>query len=217
MRKQEFLDELAARLSNLPKDNLNERLDFYREMIEDRMEEGLSEEEAVAAAGSIDRIVAQIASDRSLPIIKEKVIVTGALSDKWKMALLVIGSPIWLSLIIALAAVGISLVASVFAVAVSLYATIWSLVITLCAVFVAFAASTPLGALLSVIYVANGDFVSSMAYLSAALVLAGLAIFAFLGIKPAFKGAIWLSKNIWYGFTGTIRLGGKLCAKLKNL
>ena len=59
MRKQEFLAKLRKGLSGLPQDDIEERLIFYSEMIEDRKEEGLSEEEAVAAIGSVDEIVAQ--------------------------------------------------------------------------------------------------------------------------------------------------------------
>ena len=48
MTKQEFLNQLRMGISGLPQEDISERLTFYREMIDDRMEEGLSEEEAVA-------------------------------------------------------------------------------------------------------------------------------------------------------------------------
>lgn len=59
MNKQEFLKELRGRLAGLPEEDIDERLTFYGEMIEDRMEEGLSEAEAVSAIGSVDEIVTQ--------------------------------------------------------------------------------------------------------------------------------------------------------------
>ena len=37
MRKQEFLDTLRARLSGLPKQDVEEWLGFYSEMIDDRV------------------------------------------------------------------------------------------------------------------------------------------------------------------------------------
>ena len=52
MTKREFLAQLRKGLSGLPQDDIEERLTFYGEMIEDRKEEGLSEEEAVSAVGS---------------------------------------------------------------------------------------------------------------------------------------------------------------------
>ena len=57
MNKQEFLAGLQKGLSGLPQEDVEERLTFYGEMLDDRMEEGLSEEEAVAAAGSVEEIV----------------------------------------------------------------------------------------------------------------------------------------------------------------
>ena len=51
MTKLKFLLLLNERLSHLPSKEVEERLAFYSEMIEDRMEEGLSEEEAVSEVG----------------------------------------------------------------------------------------------------------------------------------------------------------------------
>ena len=59
MTKEKFLKGLGARLSRLPKREIEECLAFYGEMIDDRMEEGLSEEEAVSAVGDIKEIAAE--------------------------------------------------------------------------------------------------------------------------------------------------------------
>ena len=48
MTKAEFLSVFKKKLSALPRKEREEGLSFYTEMIDDRMEEGLSEEEAVA-------------------------------------------------------------------------------------------------------------------------------------------------------------------------
>ena len=63
MKKDAFLDLLRRGLDGLPQEELAERLSFYREMIEDRMEEGLSEEAAVAEIGPADQLVAQIRAE----------------------------------------------------------------------------------------------------------------------------------------------------------
>ena len=47
MNKQEFLAQLRKGLSGLPKEDIDERLTFYSEMIDDRMEDGIPEETAV--------------------------------------------------------------------------------------------------------------------------------------------------------------------------
>ena len=92
MTKHEFLLSLQNRLSGLPQDDVEERLTFYCEMIEDRMEEGLSEEEAVSAIGSVDEIAAQIVADIPLAkIAKVKIRSKGRLKA-WEIVLLVLGS-----------------------------------------------------------------------------------------------------------------------------
>ena len=49
MTKQEFLRALWNKLSALPSEDVGRALDYFSEMIDDRMENGLTEEEAVAA------------------------------------------------------------------------------------------------------------------------------------------------------------------------
>ena len=44
MSKQEFLAALEEGLSGLPREDVDERLGFYSEMIDDRMEDGLPED-----------------------------------------------------------------------------------------------------------------------------------------------------------------------------
>lgn len=74
MNKKEFLANLRNALSGLPQDEIEERLTFYAEMLDDRMEEGLSEEEAVLAAGPIDDIVKQVVAEVPLTkIAKERI------------------------------------------------------------------------------------------------------------------------------------------------
>ena len=52
---------------------IEERLEFYSEMIDDRIEEGKSEFEAVREIGDVDEVVSQIASETPLyRLVKEK-------------------------------------------------------------------------------------------------------------------------------------------------
>lgn len=74
MNKQEFLSGLRKGLSGLPQDDIEERLTFYSEMLDDRVEEGLSEEEAVSALGSVEEIVGQAVADIPLAkVVKERI------------------------------------------------------------------------------------------------------------------------------------------------
>ena len=56
MTKQEFLDKLEAGLAGTNEEE--QVLEFYREMIADRVEDGMSEEEAVAQVGTVEEILA---------------------------------------------------------------------------------------------------------------------------------------------------------------
>lgn len=118
MNKREFTSKLKRRLFNLPKQELKERISFYSEMIDDRIEDGLSEEEAVRAVGSIDEVVEQILSER--PELAGNNRAKHRDLKKWEIALIAIGSPVWASLLIA-----------AFSVVFSLYITVWALLVTL--------------------------------------------------------------------------------------
>lgn len=97
MNKQEFLGKLRSGLSGLPQGDVEERLTFYSEMIDDRMEEGISEEEAVCEIGSVDEIVSQIIADIPFTkLVREKIKPNRTLRP-WEIVLLVLGSPVWLS------------------------------------------------------------------------------------------------------------------------
>jgi len=120
MTKNEFLKKLRKQISSLPKAEVKEQLGFYSEMIDDRIEEGLSEEDAVEKIGNVGIISAQILSERKdnrteTSETEEK----GALTKR-DIAVIAIGSPLWVPLAIA-----------VFAIVLSFFACLWSLVLVL--------------------------------------------------------------------------------------
>ena len=130
MNKQEFLEQLKGRLAGLPAADVEERLEFYSEMIDDSIEEGLSEEEAVSQVGTVNDVARQIIGEIPLSkIVKENVKPRRKLRA-WEIVLLVLGSPVWVSLLIA--AVCIIL---------SLYISLWAVIISFWAVFLALAVS----------------------------------------------------------------------------
>ena len=56
MKREEFLAELRKSLAGLPKEDIEDRINFYDESISDRMEDGKTEEEAIADIGSVDDV-----------------------------------------------------------------------------------------------------------------------------------------------------------------
>ena len=126
MNKQEFLSLLAQELSGLPGKDVTDRLAFYDEMIDDRIEEGLSEEDAVDEMGPVDEVAAQILEEIPLSrLVRERVRPKRRLRA-WEILLLILGSPLWLSLLLAAGAVLLAV-----------YVVIWALVGCLWAVAVA--------------------------------------------------------------------------------
>lgn len=188
MSKQEFLTRLRKGLSGLPQEDIEERLAFYSEMIDDQMEEGLAEEEAVSAVGTVDEIVTQVVAETPLAKIAKERIKTKRRLNAGEIVLLVLGSPIWLSLVIA-----------AFAVVLSIYISIWAVIISLWAVFVSLAAGSICGALTCVIFAIGGNVASGIAMLAAGIVCAGLSILMFYGCKAATKGILILTKKLAIG------------------
>ncbi len=188
MNKQVFLAELRQGLSGIPKEDLEERLTFYSEMIDDRMEEGLSEESAIAALGTTQSIIGQTLAEIPLSrLVKEKV-KPGRKMQAWEISLLVLGSPIWLSLLIAL-----------LAVILSLYAVLWSVMIALWAIEGSLTVCAVAGVFACIVFLARGSITSGIAMLGAGLLLFGLSIFGFFGCKYALKGILALSGRIFIG------------------
>lgn len=185
MQKKEFIIELRRGLSGLPGEDIEERVSFYTEMIDDRIEEGLTEEEAVAAIGNIDDIISQTLADIPLSKIVKKRINPKRKLSTWEIVLLAIGSPIWFSLII-------TAVSVIFA----LYVVLWSVVITLWAVFAAFCACSVCGILVGIVFFVIGHVPSGIALIGAGILLAGLSIFTFFGCRAATKGIMILSQKI---------------------
>ena len=188
MNKQEFLAELRKGLHGLPQNDIEERLTFYNEMIDDRIEEGLTEDAAVSEVGTVNEVVSQIVTETPLSkIVKEKVRPKRTLRV-WEIVLLALGSPIWLSLLIA-----------AFAVIFAVYVTAWSVIAALWASELALAASS-IGSILSaVIFAFQVNGIVAIAVLGAGIAFAGLSIFLFFGCKETTKGILFLTKKMILG------------------
>ena len=187
MNKVEFMQKLKDGLAGLSPKDREEQLNFYSEMIDDRMEEGLSEEEAVAAIGSVKEIVSQIVTERyyadlSAPKKERPRLSAGVI------VLLLVGSPLW-----------ITLAAGAFSGIVSILATIWSVAVSFWAVFGALIGTgigTLVGGILYSIFIHPA---AGLCMLSGGLVCIGLSIFAFYGCIWTTKATTWLMKIIFVG------------------
>lgn len=184
MNKQEFLDNLKGALSGLPQSEIDGRLAFYAEMIDDKVEEGMSEEQAVAELGSAEGIASQIISEIPITrLIKERVKPKRRLSV-WEFVLLFLGLPVWFPLIIA-----------VFAVILTVYVAVWSVILSLWAVFVSFIASALFGAVCGVLSIICSNALKGISLIGLSIVFLGLSILMFFACLAATKGILLLTKK----------------------
>lgn len=184
MSKEEFLSTLRAELEKQNLGNVENMLQFYDEMICDRMEDGMTEEEATASLGPIQNIVKEVVWEKPVTtLVKEKVQQSKAKADErgkgaiW-IVLAVLGFPIWLPIAV--------VIMICFLVICLLY---WILVLTIAIV----AASIPLSAvtcLLGTVLLLFGAAPPSSVLIGAGGALA-LGSLSFLLYKPCllfFKG-----------------------------
>ena len=99
--------------------------------------------------------------------------------------LLALGSPLWLSLVIA-----------AFAVIFSLYISLWAIIISFWAVFSSLIGCGFGGVIAGIIFAGSGNVLSGIAMLAAGMICAGLSIFMFYGCKAATKGCLILTKKL---------------------
>lgn len=183
MNKKEFLRGLSDALRGMPRAERARSLEYYGEMIQDRMEEGMSEEAAVACLGSADEIARQILESGGM---QEK---QGRRVPVWMIVLIVLGSPVWLTLLFAF-----------LAVVLAAYIVAWSLIAALYAVLLGMAVCGPCGALGLVVEIARGNFALAALLLGAGCALLGLALLALPWLNRATvavaRASVWCAQRI---------------------
>ena len=185
MTRAEFLSELRRRLGSLQEADIRSSLDYYAEMIDERMEDGMTEAEAVEAIGGVEQAAEQILSEIPLPlIIKSNVKQRGKLRP-WEIVLLILGSPLWLSLL-----------AAVFAVALAVFVSLLTVIISVFAAALALAVSALGIAVGSIVLLFVKGFVPAIMFIGAALMCAGLALLLWPLVKLMWKGLVWLCSKL---------------------
>lgn len=188
MKKYEFLSELKNRLSGLPQEDIEKTVDYYSEIIDDRIEDGIKEEDAIKAIGSIDDVVSKILSDTSLPkLVKSKVKPKRTLKF-WEILLIILGSPIWFSLLLAVVIIFFAI-----------YIVLWTVVFVSYVVMAAFGVCGIYGLLAMIPLAVSGNIELGLALLGIGFSFSGLTILLFHLSNLAAKGVAMLSKKILIG------------------
>jgi uncharacterized membrane protein len=127
MTKDEFIDQLRKNLSGLPKEEIDDRISFYEEMIDDKIQDGYKEEDVISDLGSPDKVAREIIGDVPLrKIIKERVTPKRSLKA-WEIVLIILGFPIWFPLVLAILIIFLSG-----------FIVIWSLMLSIVVVDISF-------------------------------------------------------------------------------
>lgn len=195
MNKELFLTTLREKLKGLPKEDIDERINFYEEMINDRIDEGKSEEDAIKEIGTIDEVVQSIADETPLlKLVKERIKPKRKLSA-WEIVLLVLGFPLWLPLMIT------GLVLALVA-----YILIWVLVIVTYSVEISLVGGAIYGIAIFTAYLFRGDM--HLISLAMFLMCTGGSFLFYQVCVYATKITISLSKKILIGIKSSfIRKG----------
>ncbi|MBR3591321.1 MAG: DUF1700 domain-containing protein [Clostridia bacterium] len=186
MNKSQFLTELKEILCGLPDNDIQSSLDYYSEIIDDHIEDGFTEEDSVSQVGNPQEIAKQILADTPiLKLVKQRIKPKHKISTL-EIMFLILGSPIWLSLLIA-----------AIAVVVSVYVSLWAAVVSLWACEAAFCGSALGGAIASVcLFASEGDIFAASIMVAAALVLIGISILFFFVCRASTKGMVLLTKKL---------------------
>jgi uncharacterized membrane protein len=180
MDKNEFLTQLRAALSSLAAYEVESLLAFYTEMIDDRVEEGASEAEAVASLGDVEQIAAQFRAQT--PAVPKAIARVKTKSRPLNIVLLIVGAPIWVSLLIAFGTM-----------VVAIYITIWTVLVALWAVVAALLVASIAGVASGLYYLATLHPLTAVFCVGAGLACMGIGIFSYFGVLVASKGLYQLT------------------------
>lgn len=172
MNKSEFLAVLAKGLEGLPQSDIDKTLEFYSEMIDDRMEDGENEEAAVSGIGTPEDIARQVLLDTPLPRLVAAKAKPSRTLHAWEIVLLVVCSPMWVPLVFAAIITVASVFFAIWSVIVSLYFAALMIGVSSLACLAAFGAA-----------LVGGSGIQAAFNLGGALICFGLSILMFFGMN----------------------------------
>ena len=190
MSRDAFIGELRHRMAGLPQEAVDRTVEYYSELIADSMEDGVAEEEAVSRLGSLDEIVANVVKETPLTqIVQTRVQESRKKGGSgWVIALLILGAPVWLPLLIAALAVLFALFIALWAVVIALWAAVTGVILAGVAAVAA-----------GIFELVRLHVPQGLVLLGGGLVCLGLCALLFLLMKLITVGTVRLCKWIWTG------------------
>lgn len=187
MNKNDFLNKLEKAMSGLPQEEIQKTLDYYSEIIGDAVEEGESAKDVIERFDSAEEIAGKIINDTPLSKLVKEDVKRRNLSTR-EIIFIIIGSPIWIPILI-----------SVLAIIFSIYISIWSIVASIFAVSAALALS---GVALAVLapFLMNEVPFKAMFLFGTALISIGASVFVFYlamwCAKLTVKLTVFIMRNV---------------------
>jgi len=186
MTKIEYLNKIRQILGSKRTPEAERSIEYYSEMIDDLIEDGMTVEEATAKIGTPEEIADLIlngSNDSKQDDTVESSTVSGHKVKRkfkpWQTLLIILTSPIWLSILLTVIIIAFCIAIT----AIVLYIVLWSVIISLYAAILGLAVSSIAALCAAVIFTATGQFHSALFTLGAALVLAGITIPSFIGMN----------------------------------
>ena len=121
MDKESYLARLRDALRGLPEADIETSAQYYAELIEDRMEDGLSEAEAVAELPTPEDAAEAILLEQPLARIVVARVKPRRKLSVLEIVLLVLGSPVWLPLLVTVAVLALTAYLLIWVVALVLW------------------------------------------------------------------------------------------------
>lgn len=182
MNKQSYLEQIRRLLQRLPEEDRERSLAFYAESIDDRMEDGLSEEAAVASMESPEKAAETILMDMPIPkLVKARV--KERRMGAAEILLLALGFPLWFPLLLTVLILGLTV-----------YLLVWALVLALGAAVLALGLSAAALLVAGVYSIIKAVISLGVLNFGAALVLTGLTVLLGFVLVWAGKLAVRLGK-----------------------
>ena len=183
MNKQSYLEQIRRLLQRLPEEDRERSLAFYAESIDDRMEDGMSEEAAVASMESPEKAAETILMDMPIPkLVKARV--KERRMGAAEILLLVLGFPLWFPLLLTVLILGLTV-----------YLLVWALVLALGAAVLALGLSAAALLVAGVYSIIKAVISLGVLNFGAALVLTGLTVL--LGFVLVWAGKLAVKLGKW--------------------
>lgn len=195
MNKQEFLAALARELEPLPREERERTLTYYGELIDDRLEDGQDEGEVIQSLGAPKAVAEELLGEEEQPQLPNRGL------RVWLVVLLVLGFPLWGSLLVAAAVV-------LLCVFLCLYIPAFVLGV----LALSFLAGAVLGVAGTPFLIADTGLAAGLFQLGLAIGMLGLAALCALGFWYTGKATAKAGKALWRWLKRSVGKGRRRAA-----